>query len=513
MFSKVNSVGILGIKGYQVLVEADVSDGLPGFAMVGYLASEVKEAQDRVRTALRNSGFHLPAKKITVNLSPADVRKDGTAFDLPIAVAVLAASGLIEPSVLKSCVIMGELGLDGKIKPVRGTLSITEAAKEAGMKRCFLPLENVKEGMITSGIDIVGADSIRCLFDYLSNPDKIQPARRQETDDEVCWGQDSYDVDFSEVSGQILLKRATEIAAAGRHNILYIGPAGAGKTMVAKRIPTILPALSLEENIEISKIYSICGLLPSDRPLLSKRPFRCPHHTISPQALTGGGRIPKPGEISLASGGVLFLDELPEFQKNSIEILRQPLEERRITISRLQGTYEFPADVMLAAAMNPCRCGYYPDRNRCTCTKVQVRQYLSRISKPLLDRIDICAEALPLSYDELAKGEPSEASAVIRKRVEKARQVQEKRFKGSGILYNSAMSGAQVEQHCQLRPAEEEFLKRVFNQMGLSARGYGKILKVARTIADLAGSETIEKEHLAEAVGLRGLEQKYWGGI
>ena len=348
MFSKVHSIGILGVEGYPVVVEADVSEGLPGFTMVGYLSGAVREAQDRVRTALKNSGFRLPARKITVNLSPADVRKEGTGFDLPIAVAVLAATGLVDQSLLGTSVLVGELGLDGRIKPVSGALPIAAAAGSAGMKRCFLPISNVKEGQIIENIDIIGVENIKELAAVLNDPDRLSPAPRR---DSHCLSEtESYDVDFSEVNGQFLLKRATEIAVAGMHNILYIGSAGTGKTMMARRIPTIMPSLSHEENIEISKIYSICGLLPQEQPLLSRRPFRSPHHTISPQALTGGGRIPKPGEISLASRGVLFLDELPEFQKNSIEVLRQPLEERKITISRLHGACEFPADFMRANA-------------------------------------------------------------------------------------------------------------------------------------------------------------------
>lgn len=510
VFSKVHSIGILGVEGYAVVVEADVSEGLPGFTMVGYLSGAVREAQDRVRTALKNSGFRLPARKITVNLSPADVRKEGTGFDLPIAVAVLAATGLVDQSLLGTSVLVGELGLDGRIKPVSGALPIAAAAGSAGMKRCFLPIPNVKEGQIIENIDIIGVENIKELAAVLNDPDRLSPAPRR---DSHCLSEtESYDVDFSEVNGQFLLKRATEIAVAGMHNILYIGSAGTGKTMMARRIPTIMPSLSHEENIEISKIYSICGLLPQEQPLLSRRPFRSPHHTISPQALTGGGRIPKPGEISLASRGVLFLDELPEFQKNSIEVLRQPLEERKITISRLHGACEFPADFMLVAAMNPCKCGYYPDRSRCTCTEPQIRQYLSRISKPLLDRIDICAEAVPMKYEELKGRGEGEPSSAIRERVEAARIIQRQRLKDSGIYFNSAMNGAQIRAFCSLDQKEQAFLKRIFEHMGLSARGYGKILKVARTIADLAGSSEIKKEHLAEAAGLRGLEEKYWGG-
>ena len=511
MYSKVHSVGIKGVEGVPIFVEADVSEGLPGFSMVGYLSSEVKEAQDRVRTALKNSGFRLPARKITINLSPADIRKEGTAFDLPIAVAILTASGMIAPGALIDSVISGELGLDGQIKPVRGALSITLAAKKDGKRQCFLPRENVREGLVIEGIEIIGVDHLKDLTDLLNFPEK---QRADCHGNEWLKGQEEfYGADFSEIGGQLLLRRATEVAVAGMHNILYIGPAGTGKTMLAKRIPTIMPSLSLEEAVEISKIYSVCGLLSQERPLMTIRPFRSPHHTISPTALAGGGRIPKPGEISLASGGVLFLDELPEFEKNTIEILRQPLEERKITVSRMFGAYEFPADFMMAAAMNPCACGFFPDRTRCRCSEQQVRKYLSRISKPLLDRIDICAESGAVTYEELQENKGGESSASIRARVEGARRIQKKRFEGQGMHFNSSMKKAQIREFCSLGKKEQEFLKSVYENLGLSVRGYEKILKVSRTIADLEGCDIIKKDHLAEAVGLRSLEGKYWGGI
>ena len=511
LYSKVHSIGITGVEGVPILVEADVSDGLPGFSMVGYLSSQVKEAQDRVRTALRNSGFRLPARKVTINLSPADIRKEGTAFDLPIAIAVLAASGLVSSALLRNCVISGELGLDGRIKPVHGALSITAAAKKDGKPLCFLPQGNIKEGLIIEGIDIMGVEHLTDLTSELNSPKRTgRVSRRKEIN---VGATESYDVDFSEVGGQPFLRRATEVAVAGMHNILYIGPAGTGKSMIARRIPTIMPSLSKDEIIEISKIYSVSGLLNSEMPLMAKRPFRSPHHTVSPQALAGGGRIPKPGEISLASGGVLFLDEFPEFQKSTIEILRQPLEEGKITISRVHGAYDFPAEFMLVAAQNPCPCGWYPDRGRCRCSEQQVYKYLSRISKPLLDRIDICAESRLVTYEELEQKTGGESSASIRRRIEAARKVQEERFKGQKIHFNSFMKKSELEKFCVLGSEERELLRKIYETKDLSARGYERLLKVSRTIADLEGSEKIKRNHLAEAAGLRSLEGKYWGGI
>lgn len=512
MFSKIHSVGITGIDGYLVQVEADVSDGLPGFVMVGVLASEVREAQDRVRTALKNSGYRLPPKKVTINLSPADRRKSGTGFDLPIAIAVLCASGIVEPSGLEEAVLVGELGLAGEVKPVRGILPMVMAAKEAGRRRFFLPKENVNEGVLIPGIEIIGVESVQELAALLNHPENIEGVWCHHGAPFQTPAMDVYDVDFSEVHGQLLLRRATEIAVAGQHNILYIGPAGTGKTMVAQRIPTIMPSLSVEENLEISKIYSICGELPPSSPLLTRRPFRSPHHSISPQALAGGGRNPKPGEMSLASRGVLFLDEFPEFQKRTVELLRQPLEEHKVVLTRVYGSCVFPANFMLAVAMNPCYCGHYPDRNRCRCTDGQIRAYLSKVSKPILDRIDICVEAAPMAYEELSGNGKNEDSGTIRKRVEQAREIQEKRFEGSPIYFNSEMSGAEIRRYCRLSKKDEDFFGKMFRERGMSARAYGKILKVARTIADLEGEAEISHRHLCEAIGYRSLEEKYWGG-
>lgn len=511
MFSKVYSGGLQGIDGYLVQVEADVGNGLPGFHMVGYLASEVREAEDRVRTALKNSGFALSPRKVTINLSPADIRKDGNAFDLPVAVAVLAAYEMIEAEVLKDMAFIGELGLDGKLKPVRGVLSMVSALRDHGKKWCFLPEANRPEGTAVGKIRVIGVENLRQLVGLLNKKQEIERQRpsllpSQPEEDSV------YPVDFSEINGQGLVRRATEVAVAGRHNILYIGPPGSGKSMVAQRIPTIMPSLSQEEQLEISKIYSVCGMIPPGKALLSKRPFRSPHHTISPQAMAGGGRSPKPGEISLASRGVLFLDEFPEFRREALEILRQPLEERKVTISRVSGSCTFPANVLVVAAMNPCPCGFYPDRNRCSCNQEQVRRYLGRISRPLLERMDICVETAPVSYQDIRGREgENEPSACIRERVEQAGEIQRRRFAGSGIFFNSEMGNRQVEQYCALDKEEDELLGRTFHEKRLSARGYHKILKVARTIADLDGKEKIEKAHLCEAIAYRDLEEKYWG--
>lgn len=509
MYTKVNSMAVQGIDGRVIFVETDVSSGLPEFSMVGYLSSEVREARERVRISLKNSGFSLAPRRITVNLSPADLRKEGTSFDLAVALGILASYGCLPQVNFVNLAVIGELGLDGSVHPVPGVLSMVAAAKEAGISACMVPKANEAEGALVEGIGVMGVNSLTEAVQVLSTSGGWRNADR--TLMEVSEDGPRYDVDFGEVNGQAVLKRAAEVAAAGRHNLLMIGPPGSGKTMIAKRIPTILPDLTRSESLEVSKIYSVCGLLSPERPLKRERPFRTPHHTASYQALVGGGRVPRPGEISLANHGVLFLDELPEFSKISLEVLRQPLEERTIQISRVYGSYQFPADCMVVAAMNPCRCGYYPDRNRCQCSDADVKRYLHRVSRPLLDRMDLCVEAPAVGYEAVRKKGGNESSDQIRRRVKFAWERQMIRFEGLNISCNAQMSGRQVKKFCLLGEREERMMEHMFDTLGLSARAYHRILKVARTIADLDGEDEIRERHLGEAIGYRGIEQRFWG--
>lgn len=502
MFSKVNTGGLLGLDGYMIQVEADVSNGLPMMHLVGYLGSEVKEAQERVRTAIKNSGFAMDPKKITVNLSPANIRKEGSGFDLPIAIAILASYGIIRPFQDYSVAMIGELGLDGVIKPLKGTLSIVLAMKDVGIKYCILPRENAPEGSVVEGIQMIPVSHLKEVVTICNEKTFTSiPKSKFEFKSRISFNKK---LDFQEVNGQPLLKRATEIAVAGQHNILYLGSAGSGKSMIARRIPSIMPPLTREEALEITKIYSASGKLPQGISLMTERPFRMPHHSISPHALLGGGQIPKPGEISLASRGVLFLDELPEFRKNVLEMLREPLEDHQIVISRIHGSFVFPAHMMLVAAMNPCPCGFYPDKNRCTCTTREVQQYLGKLSTPLLDRIDICVETAPISYSEARGDFENESSEQISIRVQDAWNIQKKRFQYSNSISNRDMKNDEIKQYCNLGMQEEAMLQLAYDKMKLSVRGCNRILKVARTIADLDHQATIRTSHLSEAIHLRG---------
>ena len=507
-FCTVLSLAIRGLDVEKIRVEADVSNGLPMFHMVGYLSAEVKEASERVRTAIRNSGVKLPAKKIVGNLAPATVRKKGASFDLPIALSVLAALEYIPKESLKDVIVLGELSLDGKIHGISGVLPMIMEAERSGYRQCILPAENVKEGALVKGMQILPAKSLEEICMCLNGKTEI-PVWNNMT--EIVEEKDEEQYDFSEIHGQKAVKRAAEIAVAGGHNLLMVGPPGAGKSMIARRIATILPELSREESLEITKIYSILGNVDPDHPLITRRPFRSVHHTVTRAALIGGGVIPNPGEISLAHGGVLFLDELAEFHKPVLEVLRQPLEEHKIRISRNSGCYEYPADFMLIAAMNPCPCGNYPDLNKCNCTKAQIQNYLGHVSQPFLDRMDLCVEASRVEYGELHKTGKEETSAEIRNRVCTARKIQEQRYEGTDIRTNSGIGVRQMEEFCQIGEKEEKLMRCAFSTMNLTARTYHKVLKVARTIADLDGEEQIGCSHLKEALGYRMLDKKYWG--
>lgn len=500
MYSKVLSGTLHGVEGRLITVEADVSDGLPVFNMVGVLASEVREAGDRVRTALRNSGYILPPKKITVNLSPADVRKEGAVFDLPISIALLAAYGYIPAECLEGLLIIGELSLNGQLRPVKGILPIADYARRNGFAGIILPYGNRREAAVIPGMRIYGAENLKQVVDHLNDSKRIEevPCIQPEFGEKK-----NFSVDFSEVMGQMLLKRAVEIAVAGMHNILFMGPPGAGKSMIAKRIPTIMPRLSYEESIELTKIYSVSGLLEADSALITERPFRMPHHSVTSQALIGGGRVPKPGEISLAHHGVLFLDEFLEFPKNVIEMLRQPLENGSITISRLHGSYVYPCEFMLVAAMNPCPCGYYPDKERCRCTRPERERYLKKLSAPLLDRIDMNISVKRIQYGELYGKRQEESSAVIGERVAEALARQRRRLKPFGISFNSKIPSNILEELCGLGAEEQQLWKEVFEKYDLSARGAARILRVSRTIADLEGSERVHSGHILEALSYR----------
>jgi magnesium chelatase family protein len=510
MLSKVLSSATYGIGAYLVEVETHVERQIPGFTIVGLPDSAVKESRERVTAAIKNSGFEFPLKKITVNLAPADIKKEGSAFDLPIAVGLLSAVEKINVNELVKTVLLGELSLDGKLRPIKGALPITVEARKKGIKRIVLPIDSSIEASIVEGISVYGIENLKGVVSFLNNEIELESIK---SDKNTIFSQiNKYQLDFLDVKGQENGKRALEVAAASAHNIIMIGPPGSGKTMLAKRFPSILPPMTFEEALETTKIHSIAGILTRDKALVTERPFRSPHHTVSDAALVGGGSFPRPGEVSFAHFGVLFLDELPEFKKNVLEVLRQPLEDSKVTVSRSKLSLEFPANFMLASAMNPCPCGYFTDPNKeCTCTPPLIQKYMSKISGPLLDRIDIHIEVPAVKYKELSAKVTGEKSEFIRERVIRARKIQFNRFAElDNIFTNGDIASKEIRKYCQLDSAGEELLKMAMTKLGLSARAYDRILKVSRTIADLDTFENIQPQHISEAIQYRSLDRELW---
>ena len=498
MLSHIYSCGLSGIDGFSVCVETDISNGLPAFDIVGLPDAAVKEAKERIRSAIKNTGFRFPAKHIVINLAPASKRKEGSGYDLPMALSIICATEQIYAPDLSKCAFFGELSLDGTVQPINGILPMVISAYKSGFTDMFVPTENADEAAVIEGVNIYPVSSLKALCDHFCDIQKINVHKIDLTN--YFASSASNVLDFCDVKGQENVKRALEIAAAGNHNVLLIGSPGTGKTMLAQRMPSILPDLSFDEALEVTKIHSIAGLLPKDQPLILNRPFRSPHHTIS-----------SAGELSLAHNGILFLDELPEFRRDSLEVLRQPLEDGNVTISRVNATLTYPCNIMLIASMNPCKCGYFGDsRRQCTCTPTQVNRYRSRISGPLLDRIDIQVEVSNVDYDDLSSTENSETSAEIKKRVNKTRKLQLERYKDYNIYSNSQLDAGMLKKFCPLGEEENAILRAAFDNLGLSARAHSRILKVARTIADLEGSENIKSEHIAEAIQYRSLDRKYF---
>ncbi|MGE0919850.1 YifB family Mg chelatase-like AAA ATPase [Trichlorobacter lovleyi] len=507
MLAKVLSATVVGIDAILVDVEVDIAQGLPQFSTVGLPDGAVKESKDRVKAALKNSGYDFPPRRITANLAPADLKKEGSAFDLPISIGILTATGTITGDRVNRYILLGELSLDGSLKPVRGALPVAVAARKAGLAGLILPLENGSEAAVVEGVDVLPARTLAEVVQFLRGEAAIPP--KQVDLQQLFSLKDEHGEDFCEVRGQDHAKRAIEVAAAGSHNLLMIGPPGSGKTMLARRIPSILPALGFDEALETTAVFSVSGMLENGTALVTQRPFRAPHHTISDVGLIGGGTSPKPGEVSLAHNGLLFLDELPEFKKNALEVLRQPLEDGRVTISRALQSLTYPSRFMLVTAMNPCPCGFLGDiSHTCSCTPIAIKRYRSRISGPLLDRIDLHVEVPAVAYRDLSDSRETESSAAIAARVTQARNLQQERFKGTKVHCNAQMNARLIKKHCELDQNGHRMLELAGEKLGFSARSYSRILKVARTIADLAGSEAIRDQHLAEAIQYRSLDRK-----